>query len=117
MCSIEVILDDEPTKDSKEMGKRYQAFVSRANEKELNDLENLTFIIKSLTTEMVEHIEKRTSETIVSSKPPKYLFRRSTTSESSSSESTKSAHSSNVVPNIEKIGTYSYCTFHEDHHS
>lgn len=112
---IRVISDDESTKDSKHMGKRYQTSVSKAKVKETNDLECLTSHIKSLATKIIE-LEKRKSENSVSRNPPKFLFKGNSASSSSNNYSTKFVQSSNVVLNIEKIDTDSYCTFHNDHH-
>lgn len=50
--AIGVIKDDEPSKDLKDTGKRSQASDKKAKEKELGNLEILTRLIKSVTTEM-----------------------------------------------------------------
>jgi len=52
--AIGVILEDEPKKDSKDMGKRSQPPGIRANKKEPTVLEIMTHLIKSLSTEMEE---------------------------------------------------------------
>ena len=54
LCAIGVIADDESTKDSKETGKRPQTSISKAKEKEENDIESHTHLIKSLTVEVDE---------------------------------------------------------------
>lgn len=52
--TIGVIVDDESTMESKYMGKRFHASVSKVKEKEASDIENLTHLLKSLTTEVAE---------------------------------------------------------------
>lgn len=65
---IGVIIDDEPAKDSKYVGMRSQTTVSKVKEKETSEIETLTRLLKSLTSEVAE-LKQRTIETIVSSKP------------------------------------------------
>jgi len=115
MHVIGVITYDESTKDSNDTGNRFQTYVSKAKEKETSDIENLTHLIKSMTTEVVE-LKHRKNKTTMSSRPPRYLPKKNVASNSSSSQLTKSAQSSNMVLNIEKISTNSYCTFHHKHH-
>jgi len=50
--SIRVISDNEPTKESKDMGKRSQASMSRDKKKEPSGFESLTHLVKALTTKM-----------------------------------------------------------------
>jgi len=66
----------------------------------------------------MEKIKQRKSETTVRRNIPRFnLFRRIVSSSSSGKQLTMSAHSSNVVLNIEKMGTDQYYTFHQEHHS
>jgi len=65
LCAIGVIAHDKPTKDSKDTGKR-----SQAKEKEEARLKSLTCTIKSLSNAL-EKLKERSSETTVSSKPPR----------------------------------------------
>ena len=77
-----VISDDELAKYSKDIGKRSQASVSKAKEKEESDVESLTRLLKSLTTKVVE-LKQWTSETTVSSMPPRYPPKKNVASGSS----------------------------------
>lgn len=97
-------------------GKRPQASVSKAKEKELNDLEILTRIVKSLTNEMDE-LNRRKIENTISGKPPKLILRRNSTSGSNNNQLNFFSQSSNVVLNIKNFGTNSYFMFHNEHHS
>ena len=47
---IEVIKDDEPTKDPKDVRKWSQVMVSKGRDKEASDIETLTCLVKNLTT-------------------------------------------------------------------
>lgn len=115
--AIVFILDDEPTKDSKSMGKRIQASMSRDKDKEPFDLEGLNHLVNTLSNEM-ENLKHRSSETTMSNKPPKLnIFRRTLTSTSSSNQPKNSMHNSNVVLNIEKLGTDQYCSYHQEKNS
>lgn len=80
--AIGVTVDDESTKDSKDTGKRSQASMSKAKEKEASYIKSLTHLPNSLTIESVE-LKQRTSEIIVSSKPPKYPSKKNEASGSS----------------------------------
>lgn len=117
MRAIGFIVDDEPTKNSKDTGKRSQASMSKAKEKESSNLESLTCLVQSLSNEMVE-LKHRSTKTTVSRKPPRFkLFGRTTTSCSSSNQPTKSAQSSNFVFNIEHLSTDQYCSYYQERHS
>lgn len=97
---IGVIVDDESSKDSKGMGKRPQTIVSKAKEKEANDIESLTHLVKSLTTEVVE-IKQWTSETTVNNKPSRYPEKKNVASSNNNNQLTKFVHSSNMVLNLD----------------
>lgn len=75
LCSIGVITDDEPIKKSKGIGKRSQEYVSKDKEKESNDHESLTHLMRPLTTKMAE-IKQRESEITISSMAPNFMMRR-----------------------------------------
>lgn len=70
--AIRVIVDDELTKDSKDMGRRSQATVSKEKEKEESEIEKLIHLIKSLTTK-VSKLKKPTSETTVNNRPRRFM--------------------------------------------
>lgn len=95
--AIGVIPNDEPTKDSKYIGKRSTS-VSKAKEKEASDIEKITCLIESLTTKMAE-LKKRTSESTINSRTPRYPQNKNVASSCSSrsSQPTKSMESSNLV--------------------
>jgi len=79
---IRVILDNDQTKYSNNMGKRSQNSISRAKEKEPYNLESLPRLVKSLSNE-IEEIILRSSKTTLSNKPPRFnLFRKIATSSS-----------------------------------
>lgn len=82
LCATGFIVDDEPTKDCKYMGKRSQISMRKVQEKEACDIENLTCIIKSLTTKVVK-LKHRTSETTMGSRPHRYLQKKNVSSSSS----------------------------------
>lgn len=52
LCTIGVIQDDEPTKESKDMSKKSQAIVSKGRDKETRGIETLTHLLKNLKTEV-----------------------------------------------------------------
>lgn len=68
---IGIIIDEELAKESKDMGRRCQAIVSKEKEKEASEIENLTHLIKSLTTGVYE-FKKWTSGTTMNSWPPRF---------------------------------------------
>jgi len=90
MYTIGVIIDNQPAKDSKYMGKRSQTTVCKVNEKETSEVETLTHLLKSLTIEVAE-LKQWTTETTVSSKPPRLAQRKTVTLGSSSGHPTKFA--------------------------
>jgi len=66
----------------------------------------------------LEELKQRSSETTVSSKPPRFnILRRDSISGSSSNQSTKFVQILNVVLNVEIMGMDQYCSFHQEHHS
>lgn len=67
---IEVIRDEESTKDSKDESRKPQARVSKGRDKEEIDIENLTCLVKNLTTEVFE-IKQRKTDTFASSDLPR----------------------------------------------
>lgn len=71
LCAIGVIVHDEPAKESKDKGRRSQNDMSKVKEKETSEIENLTRLVKSLTTEVSEP-KQRMTETTVSSMPPRF---------------------------------------------
>jgi len=52
LCMIGVIKDDEPVKCSKEESRKSQEMVSKRRDKEANDIETLTCLVKKVTTEV-----------------------------------------------------------------
>lgn len=99
------------------MGKRFQASMRRDKEKEPFDLEGSNHLVNTLSNEM-ENLKHRSSETTMSNKPPRLnMFERTLTSSSSSNQPKKSMHNSNIVLNIEKLGTDQYCSYHQEKHS
>lgn len=115
--AIEFIIDIEPSKDSKYMGKRSQPFSSKSKDKEFIDLEILSQTIKSLSNKLKE-LKQRSCETTVSSKPHKLNFlRRDANFGSSNNHLAKCAQIQNVVFNIESMGIDQYCLFHQEYHS
>lgn len=66
--SIGIIIDDESMKDSKDVGRKSRAVVSKVKEKETSEIEILTRLLKSLIIEVVE-LKEWTSEMEVSSRP------------------------------------------------
>lgn len=52
--TIRVIKDDEPKKDSRYASKKSQVMASKGRNKEENDIETLTRLVKNLTTEVSE---------------------------------------------------------------
>lgn len=114
MRTIGVIVDDESPKESKDTSKRSQTSMRKVKEKEASDIKNLTCLIKSLTTELVE-LNQRKNMTTMSNRPSRYLPKNNVASSSSSSQPTKSSQSSNLVLNLDKFMTDSYCVFHHKH--
>lgn len=109
---IGVIVDVEPAKYSKDTGKRSQASVSKAKEKETFDLESLTCTFKTLSNDL-EELKQRSRETNVSRGPPNFnLFRRDANFGSSSNQPANFAQSANIVLNIESMGMDQYCSYH-----
>lgn len=92
---IGFIIDVEPTKDSKDMGRRSQIAVNKVKEKETSEIETITRLLKFLKNK-VEELKRRIIETTMSSRPPILAKRKNMTSGSSSGHPTKSAQSSNV---------------------
>jgi len=54
LCMIGVINNDEPTKDSKDTSRKSQTIVRKGRDKETNNIETLTRLVKNLTTEVFE---------------------------------------------------------------
>lgn len=52
--AIGVIKDDESTKDSKDVSRKYQVMANKGRDKEAIDIETLTCLVKNLTTEVFE---------------------------------------------------------------
>lgn len=115
--AIGVISYYEPKKHYKDIGKRSQASVSKANEKETCDLENLTHMLKNMSNEMGD-LKQISSETAMSRNPPRLnLVIRIENSGSSSDQSTKSVQSSNVILNYEGFFMDTYYSYHQSFHS
>lgn len=57
--AIGVIKDDESEKESKGARRKSQVMVSKGREKEGNDIQTLTRLIKNLTTEVFELKQKK----------------------------------------------------------
>ena len=53
--AIRVIKDDEPIKDSKYVRKNSKTMSSKGRDKETNDIETLTRLMKNLKTEVPKH--------------------------------------------------------------
>jgi len=68
--TIGVIKDDEPAKNSRDTNINSQEMVSKGREKEENDIENLTRLVKNLTIEVCE-LKQRKTDTSTSSHPPR----------------------------------------------
>ena len=68
--TIGLIKDDEPAKDSKDVSRKSQAMASKGREKEANDIETLTHLIKNLTTEVSE-LKQWKTDTFARSYPPR----------------------------------------------
>jgi len=66
--AIGVMKDDEPSKDSKDASRKTQAMASKGGDKETNDIESLTRLVKNLTTE-VSKLRQRKTDTYASSHP------------------------------------------------
>jgi len=90
LCAIGVIVDDEPVKDYKDTGNRSQTIWSKVNEKKAIGIDNLTHLLKSLTTKVSE-LKQRTTETAESNKPPRFVQRKNVASGNGSSHPTKYA--------------------------
>lgn len=104
LCAIEVIIDDELIKDSKDIWKRLKASISKAKEKEVINLESLNHTINSLSNELAE-LKQMSSETFMSSMPPKLnLLRRTSNIGSNNIQCGKFVQSSNIALNIESMG-------------
>lgn len=71
LCTLRVVVDDEPTMDSKDMGRRSQIAVSKVKENEASEIETLTRLLNSLTIELTK-LKKQMTETTVSSRPPRF---------------------------------------------
>jgi len=67
---IGVINDDEPTKESRDTSRNSQAMASKGRDKEANDNETLTHLIKKLTTEVYE-LKQEKMDTFTSNHPPR----------------------------------------------
>lgn len=57
---IRVTKDHEPAKDSKDTSKKSQVMVSKGRDKEENDIETLTRLVKNLTIEVYEIKQRKT---------------------------------------------------------
>jgi len=57
--TIGIIKDDESAKDSKDKSKKSQVMASKGRDKEENDIEGLTHLIKNLTIEVSELKQRR----------------------------------------------------------
>jgi len=68
LCAIRVIKDDEPTKESRDVSRKSQAMASNGRDKEANDIETLTRLVKNLTTEVFE-LKQWKTDTSASSHP------------------------------------------------
>lgn len=86
---IGVIIHDEPTKDSKDMGRRSHNVVSKVKEKEASEIETLTCLLNSLTTKEAK-LKKCMTEIVMRRRPPKFAKRKNVTLGRSSSHLTKS---------------------------
>lgn len=111
-----VIVDDEPAKDSKDTGRRSQTAMSKVKEKETSEIDTLTRLLKSLTTEVAE-LKQWITKTTVSSIPSNFARRKNVTSSSSSSHSAKSVQSSKVVFQTDLIAKDNFYEFHQARHS
>lgn len=116
LCVIGVIIDDEPSKESKYTGKRSQASIRKAKEKEFSDLKILRHTIKSISNEL-EKLKQKSSETTISSKPPRFnILRRAAKFGCNNNQLDKSKQSLNIVLNVESMGMDQYCLFHQEYH-
>lgn len=68
--TIELIKDDEPTNDSKDVSNKSQEMVSKGRDKEANDIETLTRLIKYLITKVFK-LKQWKIDTFSRSYPPR----------------------------------------------
>lgn len=102
------IKDDESIKDSKDASRKSQAMVSKGRDKEANDIETLTHLIKYLTTEVSELKQWKTDTSARSHLPRQ---RQGSSSSGSNWFAQKNAQSS--MFNVEQCEDPKFCLFHE----
>lgn len=107
---IKFIVDNNSSKDSKDIGKMSKAPWNKFKDKEATDIESLTKTIKYLSNELV-HLKERTSETIVTNKPPNFNFLRRNNNNNISNHPAKFAQRLNVVLDVETMGMDQYNSF------
>lgn len=70
--AIEVITNDDESKDSKETDNKSQPYLSKDKEKDYVDINILTKSLNALTNEVLE-LKRQSCEASTNSNPPKYF--------------------------------------------
>lgn len=111
LCTIGLIKDDEPTKESKNVSRKSQTMVRKGRDKEENDIETLTCLVKNLITKVFE-LKQWKMNTFARNYPPRH--RQGSKSLGNNWSTQENVH--NSIFNFDQCVDLEFCLFHKEHH-